>query len=222
MATLPLIDCAGSVQMCRTRVARLDTDGQPLAGDGNLYVSDAVVRFAMTPEVTAGTDFESLNGCGEACVTFKDCDRIKRWNLEIEVCTPDPYLEELFAGGDLVTFGGEVVGYMPSNVGAQPCPDGVSLEMWSKAVVDGALASTKPYWRWVLPRTKWQFGARELSNTVLANPFTGFSEENDNWLDGPANDWFTIADQGVDRSWARARDSELPDATCGAVALVAS
>lgn len=211
-------DCAGSVQAIRVRLAKLDESGAPLAGAGNVYSSKGLVSLQFTPEYEEGEEQTQKNGAGEICIQYKDEDRLKRINLELVICTPDPELHALLAGGDLVTDGGDVIGYNYPAVGSSPNPNGVSIEAWSKAIVDGHIAEDRPYIRWVFPRVKFRVGQKTLENSPMTHPFTGAGEENPAWLDGPANDWPHIDG----RMAGFARDDAIPDATCGATALLAS
>jgi len=209
-------DCAASIQACATRVSILDDDGAPLAGSTNLYVTDSLVRLTATPEVTEGEDFEVKNACGSLCVTFKDCDRLKRMGFELEICVPDPELSAMLVGGTVLSVGG-AVGFAPAPVGSG-CPPFVSLEVWTKRIIDGEQDATFPYWWWVFPRTTWQVAPRTFENAPMANVFTGFGTENTNWSDGPTNDWPTQSD----RLFQYMPSATIPTPACGFQSLVAS
>lgn len=211
-------ECAGSVHAIRLRVARLTAAGEPSPGANNLYVTDSLVRLNMTPVVVEGDDFEQKNGSGIVCVSYKAPDTIKRLDGTVQICTPDPRIHEMLAGGEVIMDGADVIGYAYPEVGVDPNPNGVSLEAWSRAVVDGAQANDRPWWRWVLPRTKWTPSDRTLENAVQVPEFSGFSEQNDGWLDGPANDWPYTSN----RVLQFARDDDVPASECGAQTLIAS
>jgi len=211
-------ECAGSVHALRLRIARLEPSGVPLPGPDNLLVTDALVRIAGTPVITEGDDFEQKNGSGVVCVAYKAPDSLKRVDLAMQICTPDPRIHEMLVGGEVIIEGGEVIGYAYPEVGEEANPNGVSVEAWSRAVVDGAQAAVRPFWRHVFPRTKWVPSARTLENAVMVPEFNGFSEQNDGWFDGPANDWPHVSN----RVYQYARDDVLPDSDCGAQILAAS
>lgn len=212
------VDCAGAVQVCAMRVAELDPTGVPNPGTGHLYVSSALVQIESTPVYTEGAEMEQQNGCGDVCVTHKDCPKLKRYDLAMTICTPDPELVSMLAGGVLLTDGGLSRGWAAPQVGAGGCPNGVSVEAWAKAIVDGAIDATFPYWRFVWPRTKWTLGPTVLQNGIYAPTLTGTGEENPNWFDGPANDWIYDSD----RAFAYARDTAIPTTACGFADLVGS
>lgn len=211
-------ECAGSVHALRLRIARLEANGVPDPGPDNLYVTDALVRISNSPVVVEGDDFEQKNGGGIVCVSYKSPDTIKRVDLTMQICTPDPRIHEMLCGGEVLIEGGEVVGWAYPEVGVDPNPNGVSIEAWSRAIIGGTQASTRPYWRHVFPRTKWRPSDRTLANEVMVPEFAGFSEQNDNWFDGPANDWPHTSD----RVYQYARDDVLPASQCGAQTLAAS
>lgn len=211
-------DCLASVQACMIRVARLDTDGVPLPGADNLYVSDAIVELRANPNVKAGTEITAENGCGDTCVSYKSPGSTQWWDIELSICKPDPELTELLAGGAVLE-SGAAVGYGVPYLNEPAGESGVSIELWSKRILNGSLHPTYPYWRWVLPKVQSiVLGERRFFNGALENPFVGQAVENDNWFDGPANDWPVASD----RAFMWLPDTGIPDATCGFQSLAAS
>jgi hypothetical protein len=105
------------------------------------------------------------------------------------------------------------IGYAAPAVGVDPLPDGVSLELWSRAVQNGAYAAELPYFHWVIPRAylrpseAWVAGGE----SPMLPGFEGYSNENVNWGDGPAGDWAYTSD----RVWQYARVATIPDLTAG-------
>lgn len=216
-------ECPGSVQACRLRVARLEPNGVPDPGAENLYVSDAMIRLSAEPEVSEGEDLEQKNGCGDIIVAYRSPDAYKHINVELEIAHPDPELIELIAGGAVLKLGDDTVGYKYPAMRTAFNENGVSVEAWSKAIVDGQLATIKPYHRWVLGKVRnWQIGQRELQNDILATVLSGQAIDNPNWHDGPANDWYDLTDDDYDTAFAHVRDVGLPEASCGYQTLAAS
>jgi hypothetical protein len=200
------------------RVARLDTDGSVLAGDGNLYTTDAVISVAMSVQLKAGADFEQDNGCGDLCFAFKNRDQIKGLDLQSAWCKDDPELRELLSGGEVITDGYNTVGYAAPYVGSVPNPDGVSLEIWTKNIQGSGLDPIFPYIRWVFGRTFWVPADTTFAAGPIVWPYTGKAEENANWNDGPVHDWDFVSD----RLWQWQGDTDLPTSECGATELLAS
>lgn len=216
-----MTDCAASLQVCTMRVARLEANGVPDPGAGNVYVTDTLITLGADPVITEGTDFEQPNGCGGIIVSYKDCDRLKRFNLTMTLATPDPELWEFFAGGTILrNDGGDAIGWQAPEIGVDTCPYGVSVEVWTKAIVDGHQADEDPWYWWAFPRTKWSIGggAKNFGNEIMTHPLTGFAEENPNWFDGPLNDW--PEDSG--RVYQYIRTDSMPEPSCGVQTLVAS
>lgn len=201
-----------------SRVGKLDSDGSPLAGLKNLYVSDAIVSLTMSLDLKAGQDFEQDNGCGNLCFAFKERDQIKGLNMQVSFCHADPELTYLLSGGDLITSGLNTVGYAAPEVGTIPNPDGVSLEVWTKNIEGSALDADFPYVRWVFGRTFWTPADRTFQAGPIIHPYTGEAQENVNFGNGPSNDWSYTSD----RLWQYAGDTTLPSSECGAQELVAS
>lgn len=213
-----MANCLSQIHACAIRVTRLLATGVPDPGADNLYVSDALVSLTTSPEIEAGDEFIVKNACGSPCVNYKDCDRYKRWNLELEICTPDPELHELLAGG-VVLEDGEAQGYGVPFLGAGDCPNGFSIELWAKRIdSSGAQDADFPWAWWVLPRAYLVLGERKFENGPLNNPFTGYAIENPNWFDGPTNDFPVESDRAI--QWIPT--DTIPEPTCGYQALAAS
>lgn len=211
-------NCFHLLSLCRIRVARLEPNGVPDPGAGNLYVSDAQISLTLGLEISEGDDFEQKNGCGDICFAFKDRDKIKGLNLELSLCDADPQMAELLTGGTVFTSGSEAVGYALPPVGDVGNEFGVSVEAWTKNISGSTLDADYPYVRWVMPKTFWTFSDKTFENGPIVQAFTGKGEENANWHDGPANDWdFTSTSL-----FQYAGDTSLPTAQCGSQTLPVS
>lgn len=105
------------------------------------------------------------------------------------------------------------VGYAAPQVGNNPKPNGVGLEFWTRAVVNGSYASDLPYVHWVIPRAFLRKAETMTAGAEAAMTpvFSGFSNQNANWGSGPRGDWPFISD----RVWQYARVATLPDLTPG-------
>lgn len=180
-----------SISGLALRVAKLGVDGAPLAGEENAYVTSRFMTLSFTPEYTEGDEVEEKAADGSVCVSYQLPDVLKRVTFTLTICAPSPELSEILAGGTLFENGdSEVVGYQGPEVGVDATPNGVSMEAWSRAVIDGRLASPNPYWWWVFPSCVMRFdGERTLENGMLANQFSGWGVGNTNWGTGPAGDW---------------------------------
>lgn len=100
------------------------------------------------------------------------------------------------------------VGYIAPATGTDPTPNGVSVEVWSRAILAGKPAATLPYWRWVFPYVKLSAtGDRVLENGAMAHTFSGDGLGNAQWSLGPANDW--LYDSSTPFAYARAATAPL-------------
>lgn len=215
-------DCASSVQVCAMRVAALGADGVPAPGAKNLYVTNALILLTHTPVYKEGTVKEQENGCGDLCIYQKDCDRLERVDLEMQLCSPDPQLHQMLIGGTLIAAGSDDIGLALPAVGAAGCPNGVSIEAWSKAWIQDSQAVDRPWIRWVFPRTYWKLGPKSLHNDIMQNPLSGYGSENDNFFNGPGNDYPSSALAVSHRCMSWFRDSAIPATSCGARTLTGS
>lgn len=222
--------CFSSLQACAIRVAKLTAAGAPSAGASNGYVTDALISLQVSVELTEGDEFEQKNGCGAICATFKDCDHIKRLSLSMDLCQLDAYLIEFLTDADLFSSGGNPIGWQYPSVTAG-CPNGVSLEVWTKAwdgTEQAVPAFTSPdaaYWHWVFPKTLWTLGNITMENALMVVPVSGFSEENTSiTANGPFNDWpaAVAGAGGVTRVGGVFLDDAIPTGTCAPIAVSAS
>lgn len=204
-------DYAASISGSVIRVTRLQADGTLVAGASASYVTKAVISLSMTPEYEDGDEFVQKNAGGEVCVTFKAPDTLKRVSLEIAICNPDPEFTEMVSGGTLLTAAGQSVGWLAPAVGAAANPNGVAVEMWSRAIVNGKPAATNPYWHWVFPYAILrQGGDRTIENDILATAFEGWGVGNAGFGDGPAAPLWPFAS---DRAYGYARTATIPVGT---------
>jgi hypothetical protein len=94
-------DCLSSIHACALRVARLEADGVPLPGATDLYVTDGVIELSFTPEVEAGDEVTVKNGCGGVCVSHRNDEVIKWWNVELVIgVSVEVWSHRLDDGGD--------------------------------------------------------------------------------------------------------------------------
>lgn len=201
----------GSIKLCVLRVARIDPTTCQFVETGvdanaEAVVSKAIVSLKSTPEYDTGQEYLQKNGCGDIVISVRDCDRLKRVNLEMELCLRDLELLELLTGGNLYSTDiGTVEDPDVRNIGlgrrgiGQSCPTPVSIEVWSKAADASGDCSANAdfaWWRSVWPKAHLTLSDVELGNGVAMIKLNGFGEPNPNWGDGPFNDW--PADETLD------------------------
>lgn len=198
---------AGSLFALGMRLTRLGADGSPLVGPENSYVTDALVQLELGLEYEDGNEIVQRNGSGNLCLTYKAPDSLKRGTISsMQVCTPDPIILQFLAGGTIIEDGaGNPIGYAAPKVGSDPVPNGVSIEFWTRGIIDG---SEQGYFWWVAPKTKlrpsdgWTISGED----PLLPELEGSAEQNPNWGDGPGNDW--VWESGS--VWQYVQVDELP------------
>jgi hypothetical protein len=85
---------------------------------------------------------------------------------------------------------GNDTGYQSPALGIVGNPNGVGIEFWGKAVLNGTQTSNLPYWRWAVPGVKnLHEEAKNFQANILENAYTGQAFENPNWGSGPFGDW---------------------------------
>lgn len=211
--------CGGSVQVCAMRVAVLEADGVPLPGALNLYNTDGIAKFEAVPVMTKGADMEVTNGCGAPAIIYKDMDRFKRYDLTLDLIYLDAELEQMLIGGELYNLAGLNIGTSGPAVAAYAGSyNGVSMELWSKHIVNGDQDGVYPWVQWVVPRTRWMKANVTLDNNPMPMNYTGYSSANPNYYNGPLNDWPYASDTQL--MWRLTKT--IPTPVCGATALVHS
>jgi hypothetical protein len=218
-------DYAASVQGVAIRVTRLTSTGALASSAGDIYVTNSFIRVSFTPEYEAGDEITEKSADGTICVTFKAPDTLKRVNMELAICEPDPDFTYLVSGGILLTkdvapppAGGtgidQSVGWAAPKVGEDPAGNGVAIEAWSRAIQNGKTASSLPYYHWVFPFCKLrQSGDRVIENGLLANTFEGYGVGNNLFGTGPQTTWeYPLA---TDRPYMYARTTTAPSAVKG-------
>lgn len=211
-------DAPASILAEVMRVAKLDATGATPAGATSMYVTDAIVRFTWQPDIEGGLDLTQRKGNGDLCVMTRTADVAKRYTCTLEICAPDPELEQLLTGGVVLTETGATVGYGAPLLGQDPVPNGVSLEIWSKAIEGDVTPATNPLFWWAFPKVKLEKkGTRELSPTILANVFEGYMYENPSWGNGPNNDWTINSDRVY--QYQRCATGAMPPSAVGLQAI---
>jgi hypothetical protein len=184
-----------------------------------VYVSDALAKATLTPVYDAGDEVKEKNACGATFIDVLADPTFVRADLSLDFLSPDPYLHAiLLSQGVLLSPVSGGVGFAFPPIG-QVTGNGVSIELFTQRMVDGALSTVHPYAHWALPRVKsLQLGARDFTNAAQHSLITGQCNENDNWFDGPLNDF----DAESDRVAQWIPSDTLPTANCGPSTVVAS
>jgi hypothetical protein len=227
---MPLEHCFSSLKLEMIRTAELTAAGAPDAPSGMGYTSDAMVGLDFGFDFEAGDDLTVKNGAGDVCATFRDVDQIKNATLGLTLCRFDLELYGMMIGGDLISDGGEVVGFEPPSVDASTQQQ-LSFEAWTQARDGGSAAVptvTTPnaaLHHFVWPLTKWSPDNMTLDNDFHEIALQGVGEENSQiTIDGPFNDWpsYIVTHGGITRVFGVFYDEPVPTAACGAAALAAS
>lgn len=100
-------DGAGSLFALGVRVTRLATDGSPLPGPLNSYITSSMVSIGLGNTYSEPDAIELRNGSGGTCVYFAPAPTLLGGTIEdFRVCTPDPVLLQFCYGGEVITTGG--------------------------------------------------------------------------------------------------------------------
>lgn len=207
-------ECFAAIHLCRIRATRLDATGNVEAGPNNLVVTDKPIQLGITPVLEQGQDKTLTGGCDCIVATYRGYDKLKRFDLELDLGALDPALIELLTGGEAILDGDVPIGVQFSSqqfeCSGPPTPN-VAIEAWQDAWDVDHQADAFPYVRWIFPSSFWQFGAQTLQNDFLQPKLTGFTRGNDVWGEGPYGD----QPESINSLGGFFYDDTLPEATCG-------
>lgn len=209
-------DGASSVNGTWLRVTKLTESG---AIDPGYPVLNTRGFFtaSFSPQFEEGDEINDKAADGSVCVTWKGDDSLTRLDFALSVCSLDPEITALLAGGSVIRDGSNnIVGYSSVAVGDK-VGNPVAVELWSIANIGGKPASDQPYWHWVFPYVKVRYdGDRELSNGRMSNEFSGQALGNSALVAAglnPANptDDFVIYRNALVNPFSYVRTSTQPD-----------
>lgn len=204
--------CDSVIHICRIRVTRVDSVGEPIAGPNNVYVSDKPMMLVATPDVLAGEVKDQKGGCDQLLATYRGQDILKRYNLELDQGVVEPGLEEMLTGGAAILDGsnGAIGVWFASPCGTQQ--PFVCFEAWQDLWdCDHQPASPYQFVHWIWPSSRWQKGAITLQNDFTQPKFLGFSVANPEWGLGIYGDLPEAAQPNGGYFFSNA----LPTASCG-------
>lgn len=93
------------IQGCAIRISRLNSDGSiSAASTSGMIVDDKpFVKFSAKPNVLTGVEMVPTDACGNPLISYKDYDRIKRWDATLDLGDEDFEKREMIGGGSLLT-----------------------------------------------------------------------------------------------------------------------
>lgn len=211
-------ECRGSLQLCAIRVSKLDATGLPLVGAGNMIVSDAPLSLEYSFEAEEGADLTVKNGCGTLKHAFRSCDQLKSVSLTLTLTELDAELLAFLTGGTTYISGGTTIGFQVASTDAA-CPNGVSVEAFTRRWNGDAADATRPWWMHGFPKTTWVIGSTTLDESILTVALDGVGLGNNNFYTGPTNAWVA---PGLTNLYGFQAVTALPTVSCDPVALPGS
>lgn len=212
-------DGAGSLFALGMRLCKLAADGSVPTGATVCYVSNVMVKMDVGLAMNTPNAVSQNNGAGAICMFYQAPSTVQSGTVKnLTICEPDPNLMQFLLGGTVIAGTGSPapdIGYQAPAVGAAPVPNGISIEFWTRAILNGAVAPTLPYFHWVLPRAtvtlSSEFTAEE--GNPLMPVFDATLSENANWGTGPNTGWSGDSS----KVWQYKREATLPTLTPGYV-----
>lgn len=227
--------CWSAIKACRMRLVRLNACGAPVVAATSVVVSKGFISISASAQIEEGQEFLQKNACGEICINEKDCDILKRYNLDMKFCNVDPSIVEMTTGNQLVLDPASTPANQAKGFGLGEhvqCDAGFSLEIWQKLSGEACDPSGDQswwYWAWpflyggVLGDITWENAAFEFDLTAKSKKISGA----DQWGADNRGPWATpifptggglVVGEHV-RNYITA--DQPPDPTCGTIALAA-
>jgi hypothetical protein len=102
-------DDAGTLFALGLRLTKLDTDGSPLTGAQNCYVTDSLIQIGAGLNFTSNKVVEQVNGRGQTCVSYQAPDTLQSASISpLQVCVADPNIMSFLIGGAVILTPSEV------------------------------------------------------------------------------------------------------------------
>lgn len=211
-------DCLPQLQCCVVRVCVLDGAGVPNPSTDQMYVTDSLTEIKITPVYEDGDEVVVKNACGTVAFSHKGDDSFKRADFAITTIQQDPYLAAMLSGDGTVLTDSGLHGFAFPPIGPLTS-NGVSVEGWMKRIDDGDLHAEYPWAWWVMPKIKnLRIGEMTFNSGETLPAYTGQALQNQNWYDGPLNDW-PVASTRVAQWFPSATK---PESACGPQDIQAS
>ena len=229
-------DGAASIQGDMIRVTPLNLDGS-IDTARPILTTNGFITASFGTEFEDGDEITEKAADGTVCIQYKADDSLKGITFNLTLCTPDPEMAALIAGGKIICATEDVMDDSDRNVvvsrratsSATRRPtvgatvgNPVAVEIWSKAIVKGKPASGTPYWHWAFPYVRVRYeGDREFTNGALANEYSGTGVGNEALTTAGLNptntdDDFVTYKEALANPFCYVRATGKPDISAGA------
>lgn len=204
--------CPSVLHLCFVRATSVSAVGDPVGPPNNYYCTANPMMLTITPDILTGDSKDMKGGCDQLIATYRGQDILKRFNLELDMGTVEPGLEELLTGGGAILDGSSNAIGLDFQVPCGTQQPYSAIEAWQDLWdCDYQPSSPYQYMRWVFPSSRWQRAAQTLQNDFNQPKYTGFTVGNPNWGEGIYGD--TTVSIGPNGGYFY--DNELPNAACG-------
>jgi hypothetical protein len=132
------------VRFCALRAGRCNAQGSIPAGATNSWVSNLIGKLIVKPVIYQQGDIDIPDGCGGLPYSDHSRSFAKRYDLELDVLTPDPELAEMLLAKPLIV--------STSSFGVRTVTDGATTSgvntltsataAWSNADIGAVVAAT--------------------------------------------------------------------------------
>lgn len=202
---------AGSIHALLAKFTALDAAGAPMSGPDNVFWTDSLIKVGLGLTLNEPDAVRQPKGDGGTCMVYQAPKTIDALEVsEFSFCTPDPRNTEFLAGGEIIlgtgARAGQAIGYAAPKVGQAAKPNGVAVELWSRAIVGAAQVG---FFHWLFPRLSLVQSGDGFTiggEDPLTPTFNGTGAENVNFGGGADGDWLYTSD----RVFQWVEEQELP------------
>lgn len=216
--------CKTPIGICAVRFSRLNANGSVASGNsvGAISLTGKIGSLKWTPQYATVPEIADLDGCGNLAVTRPPRNLLKRYDVEVDLLVGSHEIHELVTDSTLITSGASVIGHadlVNTACGTPTTKNGVVLEAWAQNWLCNQPDPTFPYKRIVFSRGFFDPSDGTLQNGTNHLVLKGFTQANDQILNGPFNDFPTNLTSLTSWTKAEFEDTALPAAStdCGYV-----
>jgi hypothetical protein len=182
------------------RATKINSCGRPIAGPGNMIVTDGFVSVNLAQVMKDADEIEQTNAAGKVCVADRTPPERKWYTADVELCQVNTGLIAMFAGWP------QVLNALDEPVGFRDTKEvddefGVAIEVWtggrseddcplpeSDDVFDNPNQSGRQYGYVLFGGTEWRVSSDfNITSDVNTITLSGITIEMTHWGRGPYN-----------------------------------
>lgn len=195
------------------RASMLNDDCTYMTGECSSYANTGVIAIEFEEELSEGREVEAKDADGNLCLSTKECDALKRYNVSGSFCSLSAEAAGVLFGSNLLENpDGDVIGF--GQPAGKVCHPALNFEIFTRngsATGKCAPVECSPLFRFMFPCVRLRMTNWRFNEEAFEWSFEGTAEANPRVLDGPYSDLEVSGDlpgENIINGWAI---DELPD-----------